>query len=42
MIRLENLSKIFTLDGKRKVVLQNVNVEFPSGVSEELQRLQPL
>jgi capsular polysaccharide transport system ATP-binding protein len=36
MIRLENLTKIFTLDGKSKVVLQNVNLEFPSGVSVAL------
>lgn len=33
MIRLENLTKIFTLDGQRKVVLQDVNIEFPTGVS---------
>lgn len=33
MIQLENLTKIFTLDGKRKVVLQDVNVVFPSKVS---------
>lgn len=33
MIRLENLTKIFHLEGRRKVVLQNVNMEFPSGVS---------
>ena len=33
MIHLENLNKIFTLDGKRKVVLQDVNVIFPSRVS---------
>ena len=36
MIRLENLSKIFTLDGRRKVVLQDVNIEFPSGLSVAL------
>ncbi len=33
MIRLEHLTKIFALDGKRKVVLQDVNLEFPSGIS---------
>lgn len=33
MIRLENLTKIFHLEGRRKVVLQNVNMEFPSGAS---------
>lgn len=33
MIRLENLTKVFALEGKRKVVLQDVNLEFPSGVS---------
>jgi capsular polysaccharide transport system ATP-binding protein len=36
MIRLENLTKIFTLEGKSKVVLQDVNIEFPSGVSVAL------
>ena len=36
MIRLENLTKIFTLDGRRKVVLQDVNIEFPSGLSVAL------
>lgn len=33
MIRLENLTKIFTLEGQHKVVLQDVNIEFPAGVS---------
>ncbi len=33
MIRLENLTKVFTLEGQRKVVLQDVSIEFPSGVS---------
>lgn len=33
MIRLEHLTKIFALDGKRKVVLQDVNLEFPSGIA---------
>lgn len=36
MIRLENLTKIFTLEGKRKVVMQNVNLTFPSGISVAL------
>lgn len=36
MIRLENLTKIFTLEGRRKVVMQNVNIEFPSGLSVAL------
>lgn len=33
MIRLENLTKTFVLEGQRKVVMRNVNLEFPSGVS---------
>ena len=33
MIRLEHLTKIFVLDGQRKVVLQDVNLEFPSGIA---------
>lgn len=33
MIRLENLTKIFKLGGERKVVLQNVNLEFPTGAA---------
>ncbi len=33
MIRLENLTKIFTLEGRRKVVLDNVSLSFASGVS---------
>jgi capsular polysaccharide transport system ATP-binding protein len=36
MIRLENLTKIFTLEGRRKVVLRDVNMEFPSGLSVAL------
>lgn len=36
MIRLENLTKVFTLEGRRKVVLQDVNIEFPSGLSVAL------
>ncbi len=33
MIRLEHLTKSFVLDGKRKTVLQDVNLEFPSGIA---------
>jgi len=33
MIRLENLTKIFTLEGRRKVVMQDINIEFPTGKS---------
>ncbi|MDZ4313138.1 MAG: ABC transporter ATP-binding protein [Cypionkella sp.] len=33
MIRLEHLTKTFVLDGKRKTVLQDVNLEFPSGIA---------
>lgn len=36
MIRLENLTKIFSLEGRRKVVMQNVSMEFPSGQSVAL------
>jgi capsular polysaccharide transport system ATP-binding protein len=36
MIRLENLTKTFTLDGHRHVVLDNVNAEFRSGLSVAL------
>lgn len=36
MIRLENLTKIFTLEGRRKVVIKDVNIEFPSGHSVAL------
>jgi capsular polysaccharide transport system ATP-binding protein len=36
MIRLENLTKIFTLEGRQKVVLKDVNIEFPSGLSVAL------
>ena len=31
MIRFENLSKTFVLDGRRKVVAQGINATFPSG-----------
>lgn len=33
MIRLENLSKSYTLDGMRQTVADRINVEFPTGVS---------
>ena len=33
MIRLEHLTKTFVLDGQRKTVLQDVNLEFPSGIA---------
>lgn len=33
MIRLENLNKSFLFRGQRKVVANNLNIEFPSGVS---------
>lgn len=36
MIRLENLTKIFTLDGRTKVVMRDVNLTFPSRVSVAL------
>lgn len=36
MIRFEGLSKTFVLQGKRKVVADNINVVFPSGVSVAL------
>lgn len=36
MIRLENVTKIFTLEGKRKVVMRDVNIEFASGLSVAL------
>lgn len=36
MIRLENLTKIFTLEGRRKVLMENVNMTFPSGQSVAL------
>lgn len=36
MIQLENLTKTFTLEGKRKVVMQNVNLTFSSGLSVAL------
>ena len=36
MIRFENLTKIFTLEGQRKVVMNNVNLTFSSGLSVAL------
>ncbi|MCE8009749.1 ABC transporter ATP-binding protein [Aestuariivita sp.] len=33
MIRLENLSKSFYFRGERKVVADNLNLEFPAGIS---------
>lgn len=36
MIRLENLTKIYMLDGRRKVVAENVNAVFPTGVAVAL------
>lgn len=33
MIRFENLTKVFALDGKKKVVADNINVTFPTGRS---------
>ena len=36
MIRLENLTKIFTLQGRSKVVMLDVNITFPSGMSVAL------
>ena len=36
MIRLEHLTKVFVLNGQRKVVMQDVSLEFRSGVSVAL------
>ncbi|MBK5932935.1 capsular polysaccharide transport system ATP-binding protein [Rhodovulum imhoffii] len=36
MIRMQNLCKTFLLDGKRKVVADNINVTFPTGKSVAL------
>jgi capsular polysaccharide transport system ATP-binding protein len=33
VIRLENLTKIFALEGQRKMLMRNVTLEFPSHVS---------
>ena len=36
MIRLENLTKVFSLEGRSKVVADNINAVFPSGRSVAL------
>ena len=36
MIRLENLTKVFSLEGRSKVVADNINATFPSGRSVAL------
>ena len=36
MIRLEHLTKVFVLNGQRKVVMQDVSLEFRSGISVAL------
>ncbi len=36
MIRIENLTKVFSLDGRSKVVADNINVTFPTGRSVAL------
>jgi len=36
MIRLENLSKTYVVQGKRKMVADNISVVFPSGISVAL------
>lgn len=36
MIRLENLSKTYVLEGRRKTVADNINAVFPTGVSVAL------
>ncbi|WP_374303510.1 ABC transporter ATP-binding protein [Paracoccus sp. (in: a-proteobacteria)] len=36
MIRLENLTKVYKLNGRRKVVANNMNATFPTGVSVAL------
>jgi capsular polysaccharide transport system ATP-binding protein len=36
MIRLENLTKIYRLDGRSKTVADNITAEFPSGTSVAL------
>lgn len=33
MIRFENLTKVFVMDGRRKVVAQDVNLTFPTGAA---------
>ncbi|MEO1554796.1 MAG: ABC transporter ATP-binding protein [Pseudomonadota bacterium] len=36
MIRFENVTKDFILEGRRKVIMENANLEFPSGRSVAL------
>ena len=36
MIRFENLTKVFTLEGRQKVVADNINATFPTGRSVAL------
>jgi len=36
MIRFENVTKEFVLDGRRKVIMENTNLEFPEGQSVAL------
>lgn len=36
MIRLENLTKVFTVNGRRKVVMEDVTMVFPSGTAVAL------
>lgn len=36
MIRLENLTKVFTLEGRQKMVADNINMTFPTGRSVAL------
>ncbi len=36
MVRLENLTKVFHVDGQRKVVADNLNAVFPTGASVAL------
>lgn len=36
MVRFENLSKTFVLRGQRKIVANNINVTFPTGISVAL------
>lgn len=36
MIRLENLTKIFVMDGQRKVVADNISITFPTGTAVAL------
>jgi capsular polysaccharide transport system ATP-binding protein len=36
MIRLENVTKIFTVEGRQKVVMEDVSIEFSTGLSVAL------